>query len=84
MNATIIIAAFMDGFFFGSLGLLYGISFFGLIIPYFAVSVRRLHDSNKSGWWFLIALVPFGAVALLVMFLLPSYPYPNQYEYHSL
>lgn len=29
-----------------------------LLIPGLAVAVRRLHDTNKSGWWILIALVP--------------------------
>ena len=36
-------------------------------IPSLAVTVRRLHDLDKSGWWLLIILVPFiGAIVLLV------------------
>lgn len=31
----------------------------GLIVPDIAVTVRRLHDTNKSGWWLLLTLVPF-------------------------
>ena len=39
----------------------------GLIVPGIAVSVRRLHDTNKSGWWLLLCFVPFvGAIVLLV------------------
>jgi len=37
------------------------------IIPSIAVLVRRLHDTNKSGWWYFIAFVPFvGSIVLLV------------------
>lgn len=39
----------------------------GLIIPYFSVAVRRLHDINRSGWWLWLGLIPFvGALVLLV------------------
>lgn len=39
----------------------------GVLIPGLAVSVRRLHDTNKSGWWILIAFIPLiGAIVLLV------------------
>ena len=29
------------------------------IVPYLAVAVRRLHDSNKSGWWVLLPGIPY-------------------------
>lgn len=49
-------------------------------IPCMAVSVRRLHDTGRSGWWFLIGLVPIvGALALLVFLLQDSKPGENQY-----
>jgi uncharacterized membrane protein YhaH (DUF805 family) len=39
-----------------------------VLIPSIAVSVRRLHDTNRVGWWLLIIFVPlFGAIALIVM-----------------
>ena len=42
-----------------------------LIVPTVAVAVRRLHDTNRSGWWLLIAVIPLiGGVALLVWFCL--------------
>ena len=45
----------------------------GLILPQIAVSVRRLHDINKSGWWLLMALVPLvGALVLLYFYVQPS------------
>jgi uncharacterized membrane protein YhaH (DUF805 family) len=38
-----------------------------VVIPSLAVAVRRLHDTGRSGWWLLIALVPIaGAIALIV------------------
>ena len=51
----------------------------GLIIPNLAVNVRRLHDVNKSGWWILISLVPFGALVLLVFYCQEGDSGPNQY-----
>jgi uncharacterized membrane protein YhaH (DUF805 family) len=40
--------------------------FLTLLLPSVAVTVRRLHDTNRSGWWLLIALVPvIGALVLL-------------------
>jgi uncharacterized membrane protein YhaH (DUF805 family) len=32
----------------------------GTLLPSLAVSVRRLHDTNKSGWWLLLGLLPVG------------------------
>jgi uncharacterized membrane protein YhaH (DUF805 family) len=48
------------------------------IIPSLAVSVRRLHDVGKSGWWYFIAFVPFvGGIILLVFHCLDSEPGTN-------
>ena len=59
------------------LSALYGLA---ILIPGLAVGVRRLHDTNRSGWWLLIALVPFvGAIILLVFVLLDSQPGDNRY-----
>ena len=50
------------------------------LVPSLACTVRRLHDTGKSGWWVLIALVPIvGAIALLVMMVLEGTPGNNQY-----
>lgn len=49
-------------------------------VPSLAVSVRRLHDIGKSGWWILIGLIPFlGALILLYFYVLDGQPYDNQY-----
>ncbi|MBL7023170.1 MAG: DUF805 domain-containing protein [Candidatus Marinimicrobia bacterium] len=62
---------------YGWIYLLYSIAIF---IPGFAVFVRRLHDTGRTGWWFLIAVIPFiGAVWLFVLTVLDSDPYENKY-----
>jgi len=53
--------------------------YLAVLLPSLAVSVRRLHDTGKSGWWLLIAFVPFGGIVLLVFTCLDSTPGPNQY-----
>jgi uncharacterized membrane protein YhaH (DUF805 family) len=37
------------------------------IIPGLAVSIRRLHDTDRSGWWLLIALIPLIGFILLIV-----------------
>ena|SRR5271166_6250859 len=49
------------------------------LIPALAVSVRRLHDTNLSGWWLLISFVPLGGLVIFVFHVLDSNPGPNQY-----
>ena len=51
-----------------------------VLIPGLAVSVRRLHDTGKSGWYLLIALIPIlGAIALLVFYCQDSQAGDNQW-----
>lgn len=41
-----------------------------LLLPTLAVTIRRLHDTDRSGWWIFIALVPLiGFIVLLVFYL---------------
>ncbi len=48
-------------------------TYLALIIPTVAIGVRRLHDINKSGWWYLISLIPLvGSLVLLYWFVQPS------------
>ena len=61
-------------------GLLSGIYSLAILIPSLAVTVRRLHDTDRTGWWVLIAFIPFiGAIVLLVFMLLDSKPGDNRY-----
>ena len=57
-----------------------GIYGLAAVIPSLAVSVRRLHDSGKSGWLILIGLIPYvGGVVQIVLMCLDSQPGVNQY-----
>jgi uncharacterized membrane protein YhaH (DUF805 family) len=43
----------------------------GTLVPSFAVMIRRLHDTDRSGWWCLLGLVPLvGQIALIVLYCL--------------
>ena len=51
-----------------------------ILVPSIAVSIRRMHDIGRSGWWVLISLVPFiGSIWYIVLAALPSQLGPNQY-----
>lgn len=53
----------------------------GLIFPTICMQIRRLHDTNRSGAWWWIALIPFvGGIILLVFFLSPSVNEGNRYN----
>ncbi len=61
----------------GLLGLIYTLA---ILIPALAVSVRRLHDTGRSGWWLLILLIPLiGTIVILIFMVQDSKPEENQY-----
>lgn len=50
-----------------SVGVLGSIYSLAVLIPSLAVTARRLHDTNRSGWWILIGLIPLiGAIVLII------------------
>jgi uncharacterized membrane protein YhaH (DUF805 family) len=50
-----------------------GLAALALLLPAVAVGARRLHDIGRSGWWLLVALVPFvGGLVVLYWTVLPS------------
>jgi uncharacterized membrane protein YhaH (DUF805 family) len=51
----------------------------GTFLPGLAVTIRRLHDIGKSGWWVLIALTIIGIIPLIYWYCQPSTPGPNEY-----
>lgn len=67
------IGGFVVGLIDGVLGTTVLSGLYGLVIflPSLALTVRRLHDTDRSGWWCLIGLVPIlGGLALLVLMIL--------------
>jgi uncharacterized membrane protein YhaH (DUF805 family) len=61
-------------------GLLSGLYTLGVFLPALAVLVRRLHDTNRSGWWVLISFLPLiGVLVLLFFSLQEGQPGENQY-----
>ncbi len=64
----------------GMVGILGGLFTLAMLIPSLAVGARRLHDTGRSGWWQLIALVPLiGVIVLIVFYVQDSHPGSNQY-----
>ena len=79
-NTIIYFVLFLIGTFVGIGGVLSGLYILCVFIPAIAVLVRRLHDTNRSGWWCLIGLVPLvGAIVLLVFLAQDSQEGDNQY-----
>ena len=59
---------------------LMAIWFLATIVPLIAVSVRRLHDTDRSGgWWFLGFICCIGTIILIVFYVQPSTPGPNRF-----
>lgn len=52
--------------------LLFALLALAALLPWIGVIARRLHDTNRSGWWVLLAAVPIGNVVLIVFLTLPS------------
>lgn len=79
---NVIIAAvlgFIEGL-IGSPGTISGLYSLAVLIPSLAVLARRLHDTDRSGWWILIGLVPFiGALVLLIFAVLPGTQGSNRF-----
>lgn len=73
-----IILGWVDGLIFGQqiLSYLFGIL---ILLPFISLWVRRLHDTNKSGWWLLLVFTGIGTIVLLVFAILEGEKGPNQY-----
>jgi len=59
--------------------LLYVVAVIGSILVGLPLTVRRLHDTDKSGFWYFIVFVPFGGIVLLVFTLLEGTPGRNRF-----
>ncbi len=77
-----LVLAIVDTVILGSegIGLLTTLFALAMLIPGIAVSVRRLHDTGRSGWWILIGFIPLiGVIVLLVFYFQDSQPGQNDY-----
>jgi len=65
-----LIFSFILGFVDGFLGTVFIGTIYGLVvlIPGIAVTVRRLHDIGRTGWWVLIGLIPLIGLIVLIIF----------------
>jgi len=70
-----VVASILDGIvgtgigssgYYGVFGLVVGLA---LLVPNIAVSIRRLHDTNKSGWMFLLFLIPCAGIIIWIIFM---------------
>ena len=63
----------------GPLSWVNGVVMLALILPSLAVYVRRLHDIDRSGWWYLISFTGIGTLVLLYWACLRGTPGPNRF-----
>ena len=81
-----VVATILDSMFgltgwVGSHGVIMVVFALAMLVPSLAAAVRRLHDTDRSGWWVLIALIPLvGAIALLVLLALEGTKDHNRFE----
>ena len=79
-NFIIAIALSVVDYVLGSAGIVGLLFALAILIPSIAVGVRRLHDTDRSGWWLLVGFVPLiGAIVLIVFFVLDSTPGDNRF-----
>jgi len=52
----------------------------GTLLPYLAVSARRLHDIDRSGWWQLIGFIPLVGWAIMIYWCVRESTTPNRYQ----
>ena len=84
LQIVALVGAFALGSLNEGLGLLFGLvglaGLFALLIPSLSVSVRRLHDTGKSGWMLLIILIPcIGFILWLVWMIEDGQAHANAY-----
>ena len=65
-NLSITIIGAIVGAILGDLSFIWSLA---ILVPGIAVSVRRLHDIGKSGWWYLLGFIPLvGSIILLIWY----------------
>ena len=64
---------------FSEVSILASIFQLGILIPSIAIIVRRLHDINKSGWWYFLVLTIIGVIPVLYWFCTKGNDHENDY-----
>lgn len=59
---------------FGGAFILSGLYLLIILIPEISLSIRRLHDIGRTGWWNLLMLLPFGILVLIFFYIQPTNP----------
>lgn len=59
--------------------ILTGLAVLGLFLPSLAILVRRLHDTDHSGWWILISFIPLVGTIVMIVFACTDSGPPNKY-----
>jgi uncharacterized membrane protein YhaH (DUF805 family) len=73
-----VIISGIDAFITG--GIIAAIYTLAVLLPAIGVSIRRLHDTDRSGWWLLLSFVPFiGIIVLIIFYVLDSTPGSNRF-----
>ncbi|GLX17585.1 MULTISPECIES: DUF805 domain-containing protein [Streptomyces] len=79
-SIPIMIVAIVLDFLLGSYPVIFYIYNLAVFLPTLGLSVRRLHDTGRSGWWYLIGFIPFvGWIAMIVLMALEGDAGPNEY-----
>jgi uncharacterized membrane protein YhaH (DUF805 family) len=79
MVAVTILGAMLPASMAAMFSILIGIFALALFIPTIAVSVRRLHDSDRSGWWMLLGLIPFAGLYVLYLLIIEGTQGANRF-----
>ena len=80
---VVLVAVILDSILVGgnleSAGALEIVSQLVLLLPALAVTARRLHDVNRSGWWMLVGITIVGLIPLFIWWLAPGTNKKNKY-----
>lgn len=76
-----IVAGVIDRILFsgGGVSPISGLLGLALFLPGLAVSIRRLHDLDRTGWWYLLVFTIIGAIVLLIWYCMRGTTGPNRF-----
>jgi uncharacterized membrane protein YhaH (DUF805 family) len=75
-----VVAAGLDALLFGNRSVFEALVWLALILPGLAVTIRRLHDTDRTGWWVFLSLIPLvGAIILIIWYCGEGTSGPNKF-----